>query len=220
MQKKIAALIFAGCSIVSCALAQTDPQASPKEIWDTLTNPVMDRNRSASVQNLQIKRDRVTITLVDGTIQFVKPANGVVFGAVFHGNGRLQIDPPNEVEAQQLLLFTKQSKLDMAFTEATFSSTDGFFGEVAAAVKWDGSTAASDDLYLRRQGEREHLGAQHLPRLFKSVMSTDRRRTGLFVADVHTKEKDWVEVIDDAMQHEEIIAGHWFTARFWGGHWG
>ena len=60
--------------------------------------------------------------------------------------------------------------------------------------------------------EREHLGAQHLPRLFKSVMSTDRRRTGLFVADVLTKEKDWVEVIDDAMQHEEIIAGHWFTA--------
>jgi hypothetical protein len=212
MKRKIAALVFAGCSIVSRAFGQADPPASPKEIWDALANPVMDRDRSATVQNIQIKRDRVNITLLDGTIQFVKPANGIVFGAVFHGNGRLQIDPPNGVEERQLLLFTNQSKVDLAFAEATFSSTDSFFEEVAAVVKWDASAAISDDLYVRRQREREHLGAQHLPRLFKSALSADRRRTGLFVADVHTKEKDWVEVIDDAMQHEEIIAGHWFTA--------
>jgi hypothetical protein len=207
MRRKIAALAFVGCSVVSSALGQTDPQTPAKDIWNALANPVMDGDRSAQVQNVEIKRDRVTITLSDGVIQFVKPANGVVFGAVFHGSGRLQIDPPNPVEEQQLLLFTKQSRLDMAFTEATFSFTDGFFDEIAAVVKWQASATASDDLYARRQQER----ARHLRRLFKSVLSSDRRRTSLFVADVHTKEKDWVEVIDDAMQHEEITAGHWST---------
>ncbi len=211
MRRKIAALAFAACTVVSCTFGQTDPQMPAKEIWNALANPVMNSDRSAQVQNLEIKRDRVNITLTDGVIQFVKPANGVVFGAVFHGSGRLQIDPPNKVEEQQLLLFTKQPKLDMAFTEATFSFTDGFFDEIASVVKWQALASASDDLYATRQQEREHLGAQHVPRLFKSVLSSDRRRTALFVADVHIKEKDWVEVVDDAMQHEEIIAGHWST---------
>jgi hypothetical protein len=53
----------------------------------------MDRDRSAQVHNVEIKRDRVTITLAGGVIQFVKPANGVVFGAVFYGSGRLQRIP-------------------------------------------------------------------------------------------------------------------------------
>ena len=185
MRRKIAALAFVGCAVVSCALGQTDPQTPAKDIWNALANPVMDGDRSAQVQNVEIKRDRVTIILADGVIQFVKPANGVVFGAVFHGSGRLQIDPPNPVEEQQLLLFTKQSRLDMAFTEATFSFTDGFFDEIAAVVKWQASATASDDLYARRQQER----ARHLRRLFKSVLSSDRRRTSLFVADCIPKKR-------------------------------
>jgi len=176
MKRTIAAVVFAACSLVSSASGQSIPQASPKEVWDTLANPVMDPDHSAPVQNVQIKRDRVTITLSDGVIQFAKPANGLVFGATFHGNGRVQMDPPNSVEEHQLLLFTKQSKLDLSFNEATFSFTDNFFDEVAALVKWDSSSLTSGELYAARQKEREHLGARHLPQLFKGLLSSDRRR--------------------------------------------
>jgi len=110
----------------------------------------------------KIVRDRVHITLTDGTIQFVQPANGVVFGAVFRGNGRVQADPPNQIEAQQLFLFTKQAKLDMPFTDATFSFTDGLLEEVAKQVKWQGTGPAADELYAKRQQEREDLGAEYL----------------------------------------------------------
>jgi len=72
----------------------------------------MDPAKSAHAENVEIVRDRVHIILTDGTIQFAQPANGVVFGALFHGNGRVQADPPNPIEAQQLFLFTKQPKLD------------------------------------------------------------------------------------------------------------
>src|SRR5260370_34979488 len=40
-------------------------------------------------------------------------------------------------------------------------------------------------------------------------MSGDRKRTAYFLADLKTKEKDWVEVRDDAMQPEEISVGRW-----------
>ena len=53
----------------------------------------MDPAKSAHVENVVINRDRVRITLIDGTIQFTQAANDVVFGAVFHGQGRLQARP-------------------------------------------------------------------------------------------------------------------------------
>jgi hypothetical protein len=169
----------------------------------------MDPTKSAHAVNVEVVRDRVHIILTDGTIQFVQPANRVVFGAVFHGNGRLQADPPNPIETQQLFLFTKQLKLDMPFTDATFSFTDGLLEEVAKQVKWQATGPAADELYAKRQQEREDLGAEYLPRLFKSVMSGDSKRTGYFLADLKTKDKGWVEVRDDAMQIEEMRIGRW-----------
>jgi hypothetical protein len=169
----------------------------------------MDPAKSAHAESVEIVRDRVHIILTDGTIQFLQPANGVVFGAVFHGNGRVQANPPNPIEAQQLFLFTKQPKLDMPFTDATFSFTDGLLEEVAKQVKWQGTGPTADELYAKRQQEREDLGGEYLPRLFKSVMSGDRKRTAYFLADLKTKDKGWVEVRDDAMQIEEIRVGRW-----------
>ncbi len=168
----------------------------------------MDPSKTAATENVEILRDRVHITLRSGSIQFVKPVNGIVFGAVFHGEGRLQIDPPNTAEALQLQLFTRRDKLSVAFSDATFSFTDGLLEEVAKQVKWkDGG--ANDDLYAKRQQEREDLGAEYLPKLFKSVMSSDQKRTGYFVADLKMKEHGWVEVREDATEFEEIRVGRW-----------
>jgi hypothetical protein len=169
----------------------------------------MDAGKSAQAENVTITRDAVHLTLLNGTIQFAQPVNGVVFGAVFHGDGRLEAAPPNPLELQQLRLFTKQDKLSMAFTEATFSFTDGLLDEIAKQVKWQPSGPATDDLYTNRQREREDLGAEYLPRLFKSVMSPDRQRTAYFLADMKTKDRGWVEVRYDAMQPEEVRVGRW-----------
>src|SRR6266850_1868217 len=192
-----------------CCYAQSAAPTPASSVWTALVAPMMDPAKSAHAENVEIVRDRVHIILTDGTIQFAQPANGVVFGAIFHGSGRVRADPPNRIEAQQLFLFTKQAKLDMPFTDATFSFTDGLLEEVAKQVKWQGTGPAADELYAKRQQEREDLGAEYLPRLFKSVMSGDRKRTSYFLAELKTKDKGWVEVRDDAMQLEEIRVGRW-----------
>jgi hypothetical protein len=189
--------------------AQT-PTASPTAaVWSTLSAPAMDATKSAHVENVEIARDRIHLTLKDGTIQFAQPVNGIVFGAVFHGNGRISVDPPNSIESQQLRLFTKQEKLGLVFTEATFTFTDGLLDEVAKQVKWQASGPSADELYSNRQKERESLGATYLPRLFKSVLSSDAKRTAYFLADLKTTEGGWIEAVDDAMQPEQIRVGRW-----------
>jgi hypothetical protein len=194
----------------SFAFAQSPSAESPAAtVWKALSAPAMDSAKSAHAENVDFNRDRVHITLVDGTIQFTQPVNGVVFGAVFHGRGTLQAVPPNPQEAQQLRLFTKQDKLDMPFTDATFSFTGGLLDDVAKQVKWQGSGPVSDDLYVRRQKDREDLGQSAMPRLLQSILAADHARTAYFLADLKTNDKGWVEVRDDALEPEDITIGRW-----------
>jgi hypothetical protein len=206
---KIKLLAIVSIFAVVPVAGQTPAPASTAAIWNALSAPSMDASKSARAENVSIVRDAVHITLTDGTIQLTNPVNGVVFGAVFHGNGRLEAAPPNPIEAHQLVLFTKQDKLNMAFTDATFSFTDNLAEEITKQVKWQANGPASDELYANRQKDREDMGAEYLPRLFKAVMSPDRQRTAYFLADLKTKEKGWVEVRFDAMQPEEVRIGRW-----------
>jgi hypothetical protein len=202
-------LSFAGmCALAPCGGAQAPAGSPAATVWNALSAPAMDPAKSAHAENVEIVRDRVRINLTDGTIQFTQPANGVVFGAVFHGRGRLQAEPANPQEAQQLRLFTKQDKLNVEFTDATFSFTDGLLEEVAKQVKWQAAASAADDLYAKRQREREDLGASSVPRMLRGILSADRGRTAYFLADLKT-DKGWVEVHDDAMDPEDIGVGRW-----------
>src|SRR5260370_25104313 len=193
-----------GAFVATCAYAQAPPAPSPAaSVWNALSAPAMDPAKSAHTENVEIVRDRVRITLTDGRIQFAQPVNGVVFGASFRGKGRVQVDPPNPIEAQQLNLFVKQDKLHMSFTDAIFSFTDGLFEEVAKQVKWSAS-CASEDLYANRQKTREDLGEAALPRLMQGILSTDRARTAYLLADLKVTGKDWVEFHYYALDPEQI----------------
>jgi hypothetical protein len=189
-------------------LAQAPAGSPASTVWNALSAPAMDPAKSAHAENVNIIRDHVRINLTDGTIQFTQPVNGVVFGAVFHGKGRLLAEPPNPQEAQQLRLFTKQDKLNVEFTDATFSFTDGLLEEVAKQVKWQASGPAADDLYAKRQKEREDLGESSLPRLLQGILSADRARTAYFLSDLKV-DRSWVEVRDDALEPEDIVVGRW-----------
>jgi hypothetical protein len=182
-------------------------------VWNAVSQPVFDPSKSAPVQNIQFARDRIHITLVNGTIQFAQPANGLVFAAAFQGQGRIQIDPPNELEKQQLQLLTKIDSVNLDFTEATFSFTDGLFDEIARQVHWGGSPSAQlGEMYVKRQNEREDIAAAIVPRIFAGVLSGDHARTAYFDADVKST-SGWVLARYDALDPEEISIGRWTS---WG----
>jgi Peptidase family M1 domain len=197
-------LVFA--SYVS---AQTPGPSAVASAWNALSAPAMDPSKSAHAENVEIVRDRIHITLTDGTIQFVQPVNGVTFGAAFRGHGQVIVDPPNPIEAQQLRLFIKQDKIALTFTDATFSFTDGLLDEVAKQVKWQASAGSTEDLYANRQKTREDLGEAALPRLLQGILSAERVRTAFFLADLKITGKDWVEFHYQALDPEEIRVSRW-----------
>ena len=189
-------------------LAQAAAASPAEAVWNALSAAAMDSGKSAHAENVDIIRDRVRINLTDGTIQFTEPVNGVVFGAVFHGKGYLRVDPPNPLEAQQLRLFIKQDRLNVEFTDATFSFTDNLLEEVGKQVKWQTAAPAGDDLYAKRLKEREDLGESSMPRMLQTILSADRVRSAYFLADLKT-DKSWIEVHDDSLEPEDIAVGRW-----------
>jgi hypothetical protein len=201
-------ILFGISFLAPRGFAQSAAASPAATVWNALSAPAMDPAKSAHAENVDIIRDRVRINLTDGTIQFTQPVNGVVFGAIFHGKGFLRVDPPNPLEAQQLRLFTKQDKLKVEFTDATFSFTDNLLEEVGKQVKWLAAGSATDDLYAKRLKEREDLGESSMPRMLQSIMSADRVRTAYFLADLKS-DKSWVEVHDDALDPEDINVGRW-----------
>ena len=187
--------------------------------WQTVAQPAFDSSKAARVSNLTIERDRIKITLQQGVIQFGQPVEGTVFAAAFRGTGRIRVEPPNSVEAQQLRFFTGKDVFDMEFTEAVITFTDKTYDEVAATVQWEPSAADASlaKTYKERQEFLENYGAQLLPRLVKGVLSADKKQTELFFAEVKTAEKGWVFAKLDALDPEEIEIGRWLTygvARF------
>ena len=213
MPWKLFLFVAALCSCCVSAFAQNAPPApggaAAATVWNAISAPAMDPARSAHAENVDIVRDRIHITLIDGTMQFTQPVDGVTFGAAFRGKGRVQVEPPNPVEAQQLKFFTKQEKIDFSFTDATFSFTDGLADEVAKQAKWLPSAAANDDLYASRQKAREDLGEAALPRMLQGLVAANRERTAYFLADLKLSGKDWVEVHYDALDPEDIRVTRW-----------
>lgn len=195
-------------------VAQTAPPQDATAVWNAVDQAPFDAAKTAHVENLTLARDRIHVTLMDGTIEFTSPAAGVVFGAAFKGRGRIEIAPPNQGETDQLELFTKQNTLNMEFSEAAFSFTDGTFDEVAKQVKW---TAAPDNslaqLYQERQRTREDLAAEMVPRIFEGVLSGDHAKTAYFAADVKTNSFGWVLAKDDALELEDLSVGRY---QSWG----
>ena len=205
-------------TVVVAAMSAAAQDAN--ELWQQVVQPPFDPAKTATVENVTLSRDRIRITLVSGTIQFTQAAvvtgreAPLVFGAVFKGSGRLEVQPPNPLEAQQLSLFIGKEALSMEFTDGVFTFTDATYEELAAQLNWSPSSESLGARYADRQQDREDVGAELVPRIFKSLLSGDRKRTALFLADVKTTEKGWLLASYDAIQLEEVTVGQWTQ---WGG---
>lgn len=204
--------VFMCLTIVSPGICEAQALAAQDAttVWNAVEQAPFDTSKTAHVENVTLTRDRIRITLRDGTIQFAAPANGMVFGAAFEGSGRIEITPPNAAEAGQLELFTKQRTLNLTFSEATFSFTDGTFDEVAKQVKWTNAGDSSlVQLYQDRQRMREDLAAQIVPRIFEGVLSSDHTKTAYFAADLKTNGAGWILATYDALKLEEVTVGRY-----------
>jgi len=92
-----------------------------------------------NVKDVTIRRDAGVFTLSNGTVYLYGEVNGQVTGAVFIGEGTLDVTPPSAMERKQLKNVMKTEVLAQKFSSAMFAFTDGTAEELKKAA---GTTVA------------------------------------------------------------------------------
>ena len=96
------------------ANATQDPAAIRQAIADTRLEP----GRAVTVENLEIVAAMASFQIEEGTVFLATPVGDRVAEMVFVGKARLVLDPPDEIEAGQLELYTGGVRLDEPVSEA------------------------------------------------------------------------------------------------------
>src|SRR4051812_30906219 len=184
---------------------------------------------SSAVNNLVLKRDVATFTFKSGSIFWTSAVNGKVTGAVFVGDGTLDVDPVLAIEKRSMTLLTKGGPLHEEFNSLVLRFTDATHEEVTKSAGTSQGSA---------QGEGEYDGVRNAlkdglqfgynldGRILQDVMST--QPGGLFYAFVKGKRFDGKELLaidpygDPNLRPEEVVfttysdsrSGAWVSEHF------
>jgi hypothetical protein len=148
---------------------------------------------SWTVRDLVLVRDAYRFELRTGTFQFLAPAGGKAFGAVFLGDGSYTLQPATPAEKRQIRLMAHDPSLDVLtdrFDEMVLLFTDGTADEIRKQATE--TTAAPDahaltvyEAYLDWQKKKATTNL-HL-RILEDLLNRPDRTDGVFLARVAGK---------------------------------
>jgi hypothetical protein len=136
-----------------------DPAAIPAKIVSEIAASHLDPARAVSLKKLKVNAGLGTLHLDDGVLIPASGVGGKTIEMVFLGSGRIDLDPPDAVEAGQLELFTGGARLDQEFQEAVLvvgldAAVNGMLKRPAAQP--DAATLRrAEELYAAWKKKRE-----------------------------------------------------------------
>jgi hypothetical protein len=122
--------------------------ADPATLQAAITGARLEPARAVALKNVKLGVGLGMLRLDDGVLIPATPVGGKTIEMVFLGKGRIEVDPPDAVEAGQLDLFTGTSRLDVEFKDAVL--VVGLDAAVSALLR---KPAAQADAETVRRGE-------------------------------------------------------------------
>ena len=149
--------------------------------------------RALAVENLTIDRDVYRFHFTSGTFHFLAPLGEKTWGAVFLGDGRLELRPSAEVERRHLAIVTAQSDLEIfedSFEQIVLLFGDATFDEITRGKQIgsgapDARAGKAYQDYLDAQKRRYQINL-HL-RVLQDLLATPPPANGVFLGVVDGK---------------------------------
>ena len=174
-------------ALAPAATAQTPsrPAAPPEYLALRGARP---SGPAVAVRNLVIERDAFRFTFESGSFHLLEAAPGRVFGAVFTGTGRYELEPATENERRHLRLVTGEGAL--ATLQDSFESLVLLFtDETAREIGTGGAAGATADARAASSAHADHLKRQRTEyrtnvhvRLLQDMLDGARPGKGVFLA--------------------------------------
>src|SRR6478672_2962232 len=93
----------------------------PAVLQEAISGARLEPARAVRLMGVKLAVGLGTLWLEDGVLIPASPVGGKTIEMVFLGKGRLEVEPPDAIEAGQLELFTGASRLDAEFKEAVLA---------------------------------------------------------------------------------------------------
>jgi hypothetical protein len=145
---------------------------------------LLPSGQAVTVSNLTLKRDAAIFTFASGTFTFYGEVNGKITGAVFQGDGAMQLVPPTPEEKRSLSLLTKTPEIKEVFQIAEFRFTDDTAAEIRNAATGKVAATPSSVVFAQRVAEAFQDKIHHNLdiRLLEDVLSP--AKGGFFLAAI------------------------------------
>ncbi|MGH9594091.1 MAG: hypothetical protein ACRD5L_13450, partial [Bryobacteraceae bacterium] len=127
------------------AAPAADTQDGPAHaVVNALTALRVDPHSVFPVRNVDIRRDAIHLTLVEGQLAFLEPYQGKITGAVFTGRGHILALPRDITEKASLGRFLGAPILDQNFARAYFRFDDNSAAELLSDLQKAGDKPIED----------------------------------------------------------------------------
>jgi hypothetical protein len=119
----------------------------PRALYQALNELRPNGAQVYTVHELNLRRDVISLTLIDGKIAFLPSLGGQVTGAVFTGHGHILATPRDPGERRSLSQFVGVPILDQSFSRLYLRFTDDTASEIQEQLKSDGGKESVDSQF-------------------------------------------------------------------------
>lgn len=179
---------------------------SPKEIFQGLNGLRIDPARVYFVRDLNLRRDVVRLSFIEGKLAFFQAYNGRVLGAVFTGRGRALAVPRNPADKRTLALFLNEPILDQGITRAYLRFTDESAAELARQVEQSGARRIDEAAFVEEWNLAvANLNPWHSLRTMADMLSS--QPMPYFYAGVAGEVSGPFDMLVDDRLREQVVLG-------------
>lgn len=178
------------------------------EIADEVRGLRLDPGGAVRVTGLRLRAGLASVTLADGFLVPSTPVAGRPVEFAFVGSGRIELEPPDEIEAGQLELFTGSSTLSEPFRRAVFViALDAAEEAVRRAVPATaGDSESAETLYREWSGGPERRLLDVDARIFADGLG-DPLAGGYFCGSFEGENLGSFLYVVDPLAYEQLILG-------------
>ncbi|HEY9422574.1 MAG TPA: hypothetical protein VIW92_14255, partial [Thermoanaerobaculia bacterium] len=103
--------------LLAFAVVARAQSPDPASLLKEMAGARLEPSRAVSLKNLKLGTGLGMLYLDEGVLIPSTPVGGKTVEMVFLGKGRIGVEPPDDIEAGQLELFTGGTRLEEEFTE-------------------------------------------------------------------------------------------------------
>ena len=179
---------------------------SPRELYRALSDLQVNPEQVYSVHDLHLRRDVVSLSLIEGELAFLAPLDGKITGAVFAGRGRIIALPPDPAERRSIAHFVGVPLLDQSISRAYIRFTDDTASELLNQLREDNAQPMSDPAFVNSwKSTVAGLNPEHSLRIMEDLLASTP--LPYFYAGLVSDSMGAFDVLVDDRRDEQVLMG-------------